>query len=134
MKALDPLRERIRDLHDSIRIEAVYVHWVRVLIRFHVPRPPATLGGAAVEVFGSRLAKIRCAKVLRWQPFRESDGDAHPACGWGGGTSARRPLPRAMPPEPSIHAVRSLMHVEIAIPRGSQGGADAPPPRRAVRW
>jgi hypothetical protein len=34
VNVFDPLRERIRDLHVSIRIGAAYVHWVRVVIRF----------------------------------------------------------------------------------------------------
>ena len=35
VNVFDPLRERNRDLHVSIRIGAAYVHWVRVFIRLH---------------------------------------------------------------------------------------------------
>lgn len=35
-------------LHDSIRTEFVYVHWVRSHIRFHDPPHPATLGSDQV--------------------------------------------------------------------------------------
>jgi len=58
-KVLDQLRERIRYLHYSIRTEDVYVYWVRLFIRFHGLRHPATLGGAEVEAFLSWLANTR---------------------------------------------------------------------------
>ena len=45
VKVLDPLRERIRLLHYSIRMEDVHVHWVRAFIRFHSLRHPANIGG-----------------------------------------------------------------------------------------
>ena len=50
VKVLDQLRERIRYLHYSIRTEEVYVYWVRLFIRFHGRRHPATLGAGEVEV------------------------------------------------------------------------------------
>lgn len=34
-RLLDPLRERIRYLHDSLRTEETYVYWVRLFVRFH---------------------------------------------------------------------------------------------------
>ena len=58
-KVLDQLRERIRYLHYSIRTEQVYVYWVRLFIRFHDCRHPATLGAAEVEEFLSWLANTR---------------------------------------------------------------------------
>ena len=59
-KVLDQLRERIRYLHYSIRTEEVYVYWVRLFIRFHDRRHPATLGADEVEEFLSWLANTRC--------------------------------------------------------------------------
>lgn len=50
-KVLDQLRERIRYFHYSIRIEEIYVYWVRTFIRFHGLKYPATMGGADVEAF-----------------------------------------------------------------------------------
>jgi len=57
---LDQLRERIRYLHYSIRTEEVYVYWVRLFIRFHDRRHPATLGADEVEEFLYWLANTRC--------------------------------------------------------------------------
>ncbi len=129
----EPLRERIRDLHVSIRIGAAYVHWVRAFIRLHGLRRVASLGGAAVEAFGSRLAEAPCGAVRRWQLFGDPAVTLMlPAVEPVGCPRAARPHP--MPPEPSIHAARSLMHLEIAIPCGAQGGADARSPRRGARW
>ena len=45
VKVLDQLRERIRHLHDSIRTEEVYVHWVRAFVRFDGLHHPANIGG-----------------------------------------------------------------------------------------
>ena len=45
VKVLDPLRERIRLLHYSIRTEDAYVHWVRAFVRLHGLHYPATIGG-----------------------------------------------------------------------------------------
>ena len=42
-KVLDPLRERIRYLHYSLRTGEVYAYWVRVYIRFHGIRHPAIM-------------------------------------------------------------------------------------------
>lgn len=56
---LDQLRERIRYLHYSIRTEEVYVYWVRVFLRFHGLRHPATMGGVEVEAFLSWLVNSR---------------------------------------------------------------------------
>jgi integron integrase len=62
-KVLDQLRERVRYLHYSIRTEEVYVYWVRLFIRFHGRRHPATLGGTDVEAFLSWLASSRQVAV-----------------------------------------------------------------------
>lgn len=56
VKLLDQLRERIRYLHYSLRTETTYVYWVRMYIRFHKLRHPATMGGPEVEAFLSWLA------------------------------------------------------------------------------
>jgi len=50
-------------LHYSIRTEEVYVYWVRLFIRFHDRRHPATLGADEVEEFLSWLANTRCVAV-----------------------------------------------------------------------
>ena len=34
-RLLDQVRERIRHLHDSIRTEQAYVHWVLAFVRLH---------------------------------------------------------------------------------------------------
>jgi len=63
VKVLDQLRERIRYMHYSIRTEESYVYWVRLFIRFHGRRHPATLGGPDVEAFLSWLANARRVAV-----------------------------------------------------------------------
>jgi hypothetical protein len=50
-KVLDQLRERIRDLHYSIRTGDVHVYWVRTSIRFHRLRYSASMGGGEVGAF-----------------------------------------------------------------------------------
>ena len=50
-RLLDRLRERIRQLHYSLRTEQAYVFWVRAFIRFHGLRHPAEMGKAEVEAF-----------------------------------------------------------------------------------
>ena len=51
VKVLNRLRALIRCLHDSIRTEEAYVHWVWAFIRSHGLRHLATLGGAEAEAF-----------------------------------------------------------------------------------
>lgn len=63
VKVLDQLRERIRYMHYSIRTEETYVYWVRLFIRFHGRRHPATLSGPDVEAFLSWLANTRKVAV-----------------------------------------------------------------------
>lgn len=43
-KVLDQLRECIRYCYSSIRIEVVYVYWVRCSIHFHRLRHPLSMG------------------------------------------------------------------------------------------
>lgn len=43
-KVLDQLRECIRYCYSSIRIEVVYVYWVRFFIRFHRLRHLLSMG------------------------------------------------------------------------------------------
>ena len=58
-RLLDPLRERIRFRHYSLRTEETYGYWVHLFIRFHGLRHPAEMGGAEVERFLSYLANAR---------------------------------------------------------------------------
>jgi len=58
-KLLDQLRERIRYLHFSQRIEEAYVHWVRAFIRWHGLRHPAEMDGPEVEAYLTYLAGER---------------------------------------------------------------------------
>ena len=37
-RLMDQLRQQIRYLHYSRRIEQAYVHWVRAFIRYHCPQ------------------------------------------------------------------------------------------------
>ena len=53
-RRLDQLHERIRNFHDSLRTEEVYVYWVRLFIRFHRLHPPADMGAAALRQ-GARM-------------------------------------------------------------------------------
>ena len=63
-RLLDHVRERIRYLHDSIRTEQAYVHWVRAFVRFHeLKRHPSEMGARAVEAFLPWLANERKVSV-----------------------------------------------------------------------
>ncbi|NUZ05348.1 integron integrase [Schlegelella koreensis] len=63
-RLLDQVRERVRYLHDSIRTEQAYVHWVRAFVRFHaLARHPADMGAPEVEAFLSWLANERHVSV-----------------------------------------------------------------------
>ena len=73
-RLLDQVRERIRNLHYSIRTEDAYVHWVRAFIFFHGRRHPVELGGPEVEAFLSertwryrRIGRLcrRCCSCIR---------------------------------------------------------------------
>jgi hypothetical protein len=64
-RLLDPVRERIRYLHYSIRTEQAYVHWVRAFVRFHeLKRHPSEMGAPEVEAFLSWLANERPPRSL----------------------------------------------------------------------
>jgi integron integrase len=62
-RLLDPLRERVRYLHYSIRTEEAYVHWVRAFVRFHGLRHPKQMGADEVRAFLSWLAVERHVSV-----------------------------------------------------------------------
>lgn len=63
VRLLDQLRERIRYLHYSLRIEQAYVHWVRAFIRHQGLRHPCEMGQAEVESFLIGLAADRQVAV-----------------------------------------------------------------------
>ena len=56
-RRLDQLHERIRNFHDSLRTEEVYVYWVRLFIRFRRLRHPAEMGAAEVQQVARMQAK-----------------------------------------------------------------------------
>jgi hypothetical protein len=66
-RLLDPLRERIRYLHCSIRTEQACIHWVRAFVRFHRMRHPREMG--QLQVGGgaacSPLDALQAAPVAR---------------------------------------------------------------------
>jgi integrase-like protein len=55
-RLLDPVRERIRFKHYSIRTEQAYVDWIKRYMRFHGNRHPSALGAPDVERFLTHLA------------------------------------------------------------------------------
>ena len=63
LRLLDQVRERIRYLHYSLRIEQACVHWVRAYVRFHGLRHPKEMGQAEVEAFLSWLSAERRVSV-----------------------------------------------------------------------
>ena len=62
-RLLDQLRDRIRYLHDNLRTEQAYVHWVRAFIRFHGLRHPRLMDAAEVQAFLSWLSAERQVSV-----------------------------------------------------------------------
>jgi hypothetical protein len=56
---LDPLRNRFRLSHYSLRTEQAYVHCVKRYILFQSKRHPAKMGKAEVEAFLTHLAVER---------------------------------------------------------------------------
>jgi integrase len=58
-RLLDPVRERIRYLHYSLRTEQAYLLWIRAFIRRHGLQHPRTLGGPEVEAFLNALVNER---------------------------------------------------------------------------
>lgn len=65
VKVLDQLKERIRYLRYSARIEGAYTYWVRASIRFHGVRHPGEMGSADVEQFLCWLAQERMSRHRR---------------------------------------------------------------------
>jgi hypothetical protein len=55
-KLLDRVREVTRTLHDSIRTEDAYVHWVKRFVLFHGKRHPLKMDENEVEAFLTHLA------------------------------------------------------------------------------
>jgi len=58
-RLLDPLRDRIRLKHYSLRTEQTYAHWVRRFMLFQGKGHPRELGAREVEAFLTRLAAER---------------------------------------------------------------------------
>jgi hypothetical protein len=58
-RLLDPLRDRIRLKHYSLRTEQTDAHWVRRLILFQGKGHPREVGAREVEAFLTRLAAER---------------------------------------------------------------------------
>jgi hypothetical protein len=58
-RLLDPLRNRFRLRHYSLRTEQAYVHCVKRYIMFHGKRHPAEMGKAEVEAFLTHLVVER---------------------------------------------------------------------------
>ena len=58
VRVLDQLRHRLRYLHDSLRTEQAYVHWVRAFIRFHGLRHPNQMGAPEVEAFLMHMSEV----------------------------------------------------------------------------
>ena len=60
---LDQLREQLRYMHDSLRTEEAYVHWVRAFVRWSGMRHPRQMGAAEVQAFLAWLATERRVSV-----------------------------------------------------------------------
>ena len=58
-RLLNQVRDRFRREHYRIRTEEAYVHWVKVFVRFHGLKHPASMGAAEVESFLTHLAVER---------------------------------------------------------------------------
>lgn len=120
-KVPDPRRERFRDLHDSIRTRAVYVHWVRALIRFDGLRHPAALGGTRVDAFLAGRVSARCvAAATHGQARRRESRSIRASRRWRRkphGLAFYRPPPLAA----SIHAPYTAGRLQSAYPCGFSG-------------
>ena len=55
-KLLDPVRERIRIKHYSIRTETQYIQWVRRFVLYDDKRHPREMGTPEVQAFLTHLA------------------------------------------------------------------------------
>lgn len=58
-RLLDEVRRRLRQKHDRLRTERIYVEWIRAFIRFSGRRHPSTLDSPEVEAFLNHLAVAR---------------------------------------------------------------------------
>ena len=65
-RVLDQLRERLRLMHYSFRIEEAYVYWVKAFIRFHGMQHLAEMGGPEVEAFLTNCCDGRSARRARF--------------------------------------------------------------------
>lgn len=109
----DPLRERIRYLHYSIRTEKAYVYWARFFIRWHGMRHPREMGGPDVEAFLRYLANEREASVSTHHqalstilfPCREALGIELPWMQDIGRPQTRRRIPAVL----TIQEVQALL-------------------------
>ena len=64
IRLLDQVRERIRYLHYSLKMEKAYLHWVRFFIRWNATqhggmRHPRDMGKTEIEAFFSMMANER---------------------------------------------------------------------------
>ena len=62
-RRLDPVRQRVRGLHDSVRTEEACAFWCRDFVRFHGLRHPVQMGRPEVEAFLTHLAAQRGLSV-----------------------------------------------------------------------
>jgi hypothetical protein len=66
VRLLDPMRERIRYLHDSLSTEKTYLYWVRFCVRWHGRvggmRHPREMGATEIQQF------LSMRTVDRWMP------------------------------------------------------------------
>lgn len=104
MKAPDPLRERIRHLHDSIRTETLYVHWVRTSFRAKHGRGGMDSGRTRVPAFA----------MAADDPLRGSAGPASTDLG---------AMPRCRRTRPGPMAAGPRRRLRASLP----GGAESPP-------
>ena len=51
------VRERVRYLHNSIRTEEAYVHWVRAFVHFHGLQHPKGMGGEQAKAFPQQSSR-----------------------------------------------------------------------------
>jgi hypothetical protein len=64
-RLLDPVRERIRHCHHSLRTELSCVHWADGFVRCSGPYQPREMGAAEVEAFLFHLSDDRHAAASR---------------------------------------------------------------------
>ena len=66
IRLLDQVRERIRYLHYSLKMEKAYLHWVRFFIRWNATQPggmrhPRDMGKTEIEAFLWHGQPFECA-------------------------------------------------------------------------